>query len=184
MRNKGLVIVLVLLALVAGSAVAYYFGYDIGFEKAIKTNITSFDECVAAGFPVMESYPPQCRADGKTFTQDIGNEIKLSDLIMVDNPRPNQVVKSPLLITGRARGQWFFEASAPVRIIDEGGKVLAEKFVEAKGEWMTEEFVDFEGEISFNSAGAVKGTLVLQNDNPSDLPENAKELRIPIRFGE
>ncbi|MBD3210577.1 hypothetical protein GF318_04315 [Candidatus Micrarchaeota archaeon] len=31
-------------------------------------NITSFEECVQAGYPVMESYPRQCRTpDGKTF---------------------------------------------------------------------------------------------------------------------
>ena len=34
--------------------------------------ITSFDECVAAGYPVMESYPPQCRVPGgPTFTGTI-----------------------------------------------------------------------------------------------------------------
>ncbi|MFH1426535.1 MAG: hypothetical protein ABIG66_03885 [Candidatus Kerfeldbacteria bacterium] len=31
--------------------------------------ITNFDECVAAGNPVMESYPRQCAADGETFTE-------------------------------------------------------------------------------------------------------------------
>ena len=37
-------------------------------------NITTFDECAAAGYPVMESYPRQCRtpgADGQTFTEII-----------------------------------------------------------------------------------------------------------------
>lgn len=33
---------------------------------------SSFDECVAAGNPIMESYPEQCRtADGRTFTRPI-----------------------------------------------------------------------------------------------------------------
>ncbi len=30
--------------------------------------ITSFEECAAAGNPIMESYPEQCVAGGKTFT--------------------------------------------------------------------------------------------------------------------
>lgn len=33
-----------------------------------QTSINSFEECVAAGNPVMESYPEQCAANGKTFT--------------------------------------------------------------------------------------------------------------------
>ena len=35
--------------------------------------INSFDDCVKAGNPVMESYPPQCRApDGRTFVGPLG----------------------------------------------------------------------------------------------------------------
>jgi hypothetical protein len=37
--------------------------------------INSFDDCVKAGNPVMESYPRQCNADGKTFTEEIGKPI-------------------------------------------------------------------------------------------------------------
>jgi predicted negative regulator of RcsB-dependent stress response len=33
------------------------------------SQINSFDECVAAGNAVMESYPEQCAANGKTFTK-------------------------------------------------------------------------------------------------------------------
>jgi hypothetical protein len=33
-------------------------------------NITSFAECVAAGNPVMESYPRRCNAQGQTFVED------------------------------------------------------------------------------------------------------------------
>jgi hypothetical protein len=30
--------------------------------------ISSFEDCVKAGNPVMDSYPEQCAADGQTFT--------------------------------------------------------------------------------------------------------------------
>jgi len=33
--------------------------------------ITSFEECVAAGNPVMESYPRQCNANGKNFVEEV-----------------------------------------------------------------------------------------------------------------
>ena len=33
--------------------------------------ITNFAECAAAGNPVMESYPRQCRANNKTFVEQI-----------------------------------------------------------------------------------------------------------------
>lgn len=37
--------------------------------------ISSFAECAAAGNPVMESYPRQCRADGRTFVEDVSPPI-------------------------------------------------------------------------------------------------------------
>ncbi len=37
---------------------------------APQQKITNFDECVAAGNPVMESFPEQCRANNQTFVND------------------------------------------------------------------------------------------------------------------
>jgi hypothetical protein len=34
-------------------------------------DVTSFEECVAAGNPVMESYPRQCRAGDKHFVENV-----------------------------------------------------------------------------------------------------------------
>lgn len=46
-------------------------GYYLYHEAQKDTSIDSFAECVAAGNPVMESYPEQCNADGKTFVNTI-----------------------------------------------------------------------------------------------------------------
>ncbi|MCX6745335.1 MAG: hypothetical protein NTX82_07500 [Candidatus Parcubacteria bacterium] len=35
----------------------------------IDTSITDFNTCSAAGKPIMESYPRQCRANGQTYTE-------------------------------------------------------------------------------------------------------------------
>ena len=37
--------------------------------------VTSFEECVAVGNPVMESYPRQCRAGDRTFTEVIDEPV-------------------------------------------------------------------------------------------------------------
>lgn len=104
-----------------------------------------------------------------------------SNLIRV-NIKPGQTISSPLVITGEARGYWFFEASFPVKILDENGNVIAVKPAQAQGEWMTENFVPFKVELNFTAPAFSRGTLVFEKDNPSGLPENADELRIPIDF--
>lgn len=55
-------IFVVLIALVAVGVFAWQSGRDK------ESGIDSFAECVAAGNPVMESYPEQCAANGKTWS--------------------------------------------------------------------------------------------------------------------
>lgn len=104
------------------------------------------------------------------------------DLIVVDAPLPDAEVSSPLAISGRARGNWYFEASFPVRMLDGSGKELGVIPAQAQGEWMTTEYVPFSVALFFATPTTPTGTLVLEKDNPSGLPEHANELRIPVRF--
>lgn len=97
---------LILLAFVV--IIAAFVLYDSYFKEEHK-DMASFQECVNAGYPVMESYPRRCKIlNGKTFTENIGDELEKADLIGISNPRPNSLVKSPLVIEGKARGYWFF----------------------------------------------------------------------------
>ena len=153
------------------------------YLKSVKPEVQNFDECVAAGYPALESYPRQCKTpDGKTFIEDIGNELEKQDLIRINNPRPNQAIENPLEIRGEARGFWFFEASFPAKLYDGKGNLLGVAIVQAQSDWMTENFVPFRANLEFSFSTTQKGTLVLEKDNPSGLPENADELRIPIAF--
>lgn len=119
---------------------------------------------------------------GTVQPRDVGNWRDKQDLIQVKSPRPNDTIRSPLTVYGEARGYWFFEASFPVRILDANGKELVVVPAQAEGEWMTEIFVPFRVTLVFPSPTTETGTLVLEKDNPSGLPEHADELRMPIRF--
>jgi hypothetical protein len=147
-------------------------------------NITSYETCGAAGFPILETYPEQCKTpDGRTFVRDITTDV--SNLIQVDAPKPDNIITDghPLTITGKARGSWYFEGSFPVKLLDASGSVIAQSPAQAEGNWMTEDFVPFKATLNFDLPGSWTGTLLIQNDNPSGLPQNTKEIRIPIRFG-
>lgn len=108
------------------------------------------------------------------------------NFIQVEGPRANEIISSPLVIKGKARGSWFFEASFPIKLYDENGELLTTAIAQANppagGDWMTEDFVPFSAELKFENFKTGKGTLVLEKDNPSGLPENAGELRIPVMF--
>jgi hypothetical protein len=83
-----------------------------------------------------------------------GEEIKNVDFkenedIIVESPKPNEFVSSPLVIKGKAKGNWFFEANFPVILTDWDGKIIKEYYVEAESDWMTNEFVPFRAIFEF-----------------------------------
>ena len=145
--------------------------------------ISNFDDCAAAGYPIMETYPSQCvTPSGERFIENIGNELEKMDLIRINNPRPNQIIRSPIVIEGEARGNWFFEASFPIVILDTNGKILGRAIAQAQDEWMTTDFVPFKAILAFESPATSSGVLILEKDNPSGLPENDDQLSVPVKF--
>lgn len=105
-----------------------------------------------------------------------------NDLVRLTAPEADAIIDSPVTIRGEARGSWYFEGSFPLRLLDGNGEMLGIVAARALGEWMTTEFVPFEATISFAAPETATGTLILEKDNPSGLPENADELRVPVRF--
>lgn len=106
-------------------------------------------------------------------------------VITVETPSPGAVIESPLTIRGRARGSWFFEGDFAILLKDADGNVIARSYVTAATEWMTTDFVDFSGSLSFTSPKrGSRGTLVFVKDNPSDRAELDDSTAIPVFFAD
>lgn len=180
MSRKSIITYIVIICAIAGVAVYTRF---FRAPNPATASITSFDECVAAGYPVLESYPRQCRPpDGRNFVEDILVYGEHPGEIKVNGPAINEVVTSPLLVSGEAKGSWYFEATFPIEVRDGNGRVIGQSFVTAQSDWMKDALVPFTGMIAFTPPTTTSGSLVLRKDNPSGLPENALEIRIPIKF--
>ncbi|MDO8676547.1 MAG: hypothetical protein Q7K16_02765, partial [Candidatus Azambacteria bacterium] len=118
-KMKKTLPIIIIVLIITGFGVAW----KVAKKEAPTLVVTNFEECVTAGNPVMESYPRRCRHGGETYTESIGNEFEKANLIRIDSPRPNQILQSPLIIKGEARGNWFFEASFPVMLTDWDGRI-------------------------------------------------------------
>lgn len=110
------------------------------------------------------------------------NRNRLANEITVTNLKPNQTITSPLQISGQAPGSWFFEAQAPVKLVDSKGEIIASGQIKAQGNWQTTNLVPFFGTLVFDKPADSAGQLILEKDNPSGLPENSEQITIPVRF--
>lgn len=112
------------------------------------------------------------------------SEPDYSDLIRITVPKPNDLVTSPVRVAGEARGNWYFEASFPARMMDANGNAVAltPSYIQTSSEWMTTDFVPFDQALTFKAPNTDTGFLILQKDNPSGSPENAASIKIPVRF--
>lgn len=73
MKKAITVSIIVIFAVAGGFAAWLQFGNQ-SEQKEAPVLITDFNECAEAGNPVMESFPRQCRANGRTFVEVIGGE--------------------------------------------------------------------------------------------------------------
>ena len=103
-----------------------------------------------------------------------------TDTIVVTAPLPGAKVGHTFSVTGKARGGWYFEASFPLNVLASDDSLLKEMPVQADGNWMTADFVPFEGTVTLPATYHGAATLVLKKDNPSGLPENEASISIPI----
>lgn len=102
--------------------------------------------------------------------------------VIIEAPKAGSEISNPLSFSGKARGIWFFEASFPVRVYDDAGIELGVGIAQAKGDWMTKDFVEFSGQVNFKAPSTDAGKVVFEKDNPSGLEENAGFVEVPIRF--
>jgi hypothetical protein len=154
--------------------------HDHHFSMTYSTRLLAFTLCstlALAGCFGGTGNGDQTSSDNGTPS----SEIPLGDIVLY-SPLPNETVMSPLIVTGTARGTWYFEASFPVRLLDGNGTEIAITPAQAEGDWMTTDYVPFTALLEFAEPATPNGTLILQKDNPSGLPEHDASLEIPVMF--
>jgi ABC-type transport system substrate-binding protein len=102
--------------------------------------------------------------------------------LTVVTPGQGATVTSPLVVAGRAPGSWSFEADFPIEVLDADRHSVGEGHATVKGDWMTEDDVDFEGTVEFDPPSSGSGFLVLRKANPSGESERDDAVEVPIRF--
>jgi hypothetical protein len=167
MKKIFLIIILIFLL---GLLTYFYFPKQNQLEN--KEVFCSQDVKLCSDGSYVSRIPPNCDF----------NKCPKEDLIVVENPKAEEEINSPLFISGKARGYWFFEGSFPIELVDENNNLISSTIAQAKEEWMTEEFVPFEAYLNFSNHKTRKGFLIFKKDNPSGMKEYDDEIKVPIIF--
>lgn len=106
--------------------------------------------------------------------------LPLSAHVSVTEPVSGGTVGKTFTVSGKAPGNWYFEASFPIMVRDSNDKVIARTHGNAQGDWMTTNLVAFTATVNIEAAYKGSATLILLRDNPSGMPENDDSVSIPI----
>jgi hypothetical protein len=182
--KKVILICAIAIGILVGLFVAFN-SYIYNEKQVDPSTVLSFEACAEAGYPVMESYPRQCRTpDGRTYAEELPVQATYinatADLIRVELPFPGAVTGKEFSVIGEARGTWYFEASFPIEVLDSTGNLLATGIAQAQSDWMTENLVPFTANVVVPASYTGPATLVLKKDNPSGLPELDASMSFPI----
>lgn len=135
-----------------------------------------------ASAPTTATTPPAATSTDTATTATTTTE---SDVI-VNGIKDGSTVASPLTITGKAKGSYYFEASFPIMLTDWDGRIIATTTAQASSDWMSTGYVPFTATISFSVPSTTpdlrRGTLIFHNDNPSGDHTRDKAVEIPVKF--
>lgn len=176
-------IIILILLTVAGGLVGWWL-VDRNNKNG---SINSYDDCVTAGNVILETYPEQCRTnDGRSFTRDITDELNKYKYtsnrgveLIINSPIKNESLTSPFVVMGQVPGNWSFEGSFQIELLDKNGERLEAKTVQLIGEWTTEEFVLFDATLKYSGYSG-DATVILHKDNPSGLTKNDDSVSIDV----
>ncbi len=119
----GLRYAILILLVLAGASLVLHL---LGGSSVEPSNVTSFEQCEAAGYPILESYPRQCKTpEGKTFTS-------LTDLFY-STINVNCSQDSDCVLANKEQGFGCCSAGACEEI-----DYSQEKWVAVNGNWLEE----------------------------------------------
>jgi hypothetical protein len=88
-------------------------------------------------------------------------------------------ISLPLTLEGTVKGNWFFEGSFPVYLLNDKDEILSVGLATTDGEWMTDATIPFHVTIpTFHYTGS--GSILFKKDNPSDDPKHDRSYRVPV----
>lgn len=154
-----------------------------GKVSSLNAKINSQDDQISAlSAQLKKACQPTGQSSANPTCTDYTYTSSKNVSVSVFTPAKNATVTSPVAVVGEVPGNWSFEAQFPVQLKNSKGDTVAQATAHVLGNWQTTELVPFSVQLTYTTAESGSGTIVMQKDNPSGLPQNADSVSIPIKF--
>jgi len=100
--------------------------------------------------------------------------------LYLSNIKTGDTVKMGYEVKGQAPGNWYFEGTFPVRVLNIEGEVISSLSALAKGDWMNEDTVSFSLILDFPLEQEAVFVLQFEKSNPSGLDDNSDSALVSI----
>lgn len=133
-----------------------------------------------SGSSSSSSYSSTSNSSSSSTTSNVAcAKLENSDLSL-DTPCMNATISgNTISVSGLISGSYTFEAQFTIKLLDKTGTVAVTQPVTVTGDWQSGGKVPFTTTLT-HTLTSQNATLVFQNDNPSGLPENQKQIFVPI----
>lgn len=126
--------------------------------------VTSFSQCEASGYPVMESYPRRCSVPGgrtyteelKTYNRYIGATVNDINIVL---PTFNAVAGKEFSIIGEVQSSWLDAGVPSFAVYDKDDRLLSKGVLSIGQRIGTSEFSVFEAAIKISEIYTGSATI-------------------------
>lgn len=124
------------------------------------------------------------RYDGAFFATNLldvrPGAICHADRLVLRTPTAGDVVRSPLVVEGRAQATWFGDGLLAIALLDADGETIARSHAVATGNADQDGFRGFRGTLEFPGRRKLAATLVISEHHPDKGPEARQASRLPV----
>lgn len=148
---------------------------DGGFETAAAPGSASRRTVRVLGAPARGDLDGDGRADyALVIVDDAGGSGTFYHAAAGD------VVRSPLVVEGRAQAAWFGDGLLSISLLDADGGTIARSHAIATENAGEDGFMGFRGTLEFPRHRELDATLVISEHHPNKGPEARQASRIPV----
>lgn len=133
---------------------------------------------ICCKFNLCEQITGMCSEDEEITEEEVLSE--KGNKLVLENLKDGDIVDEGFEVKGKVSGEWFFEGTFPVRVLNEQGEIIKSLSATTQDDWRTSDLVSFTFKLDTQLEQESIVVLRFEKSNPSGLEENDDYAQVTI----